>query len=365
MDKAYEIVQEQLRVMSLDLPASDRFHYVDNVMEAMTVKGNEAQMMYAVYKDIQKINDVDFGKIPDSRGNITKYVYYTYLQKSLETLMSMSGAENIEVIQLADKIHTILLNYRRDFEFGYNKNIDMITITYETLGLELYALIDLSISEYTKYLKLDFQAKNLGKFNAKESLLIAQARNMVKTFDSGNWNLVMKTLRNYSAKQTQQALMPGNEPITEAVTLKVEPEDAAKIAEMGTTVLKAPITGISMLWKALKDSPWYIKTAIIVISILLSCRTILFVLGKISGFLAGCARNQAELLRGAIDAKGDDSGKKQKWVDRLEGLADRIEFKYNKAEKIANKDIAESNRENFGTTAIIAGSIPQGVDFGF
>ena len=55
----------------------------------------------------------------------------------------------------------------------------------------------------------------------------------------------------------------------------------------------------------------------------------------------------------------------KKFIEKLEGFADVIDRKYDKAEKRATKELAQSNRENFGTTAIVAGTVPQGVDFGF
>lgn len=402
MEPIYEIVQEQLHGIALDLPTSERIHYVDTVMEAITVKGNEAQMMYALYKDIQKINDVDFGKIPDSRGDITKYAYYTYLQKSIDTLSSLTGADSIEEIGMVDKVHTILLNYRRDFMFGYQKNLNMITSIYETLALSLYGLIDIAISEYTKYLKLDFQSQNLGKFNARDSMLIAETRSMIKLFENGSFSFMMKSLREASARQTQEGLAAGNESVaTEGLAdtlrkgvdflgkLEMEYKNPNKgkpvmddqgkpimVADANGTIgpkidndtVKnfAPFAAIRSLWS---NTGKGLKVILIMIAFLFSIRALLSIFGKISGYMSGCARNQAALLRAALDARQANgqsvSEVQRKFADKLDGLADLIDRKFNKAEKQAAKDIAASNRENFGTTAITAGPIPQGVDFGF
>lgn len=390
-----DIITEQLHAIAMDQPVSERAHYVETVLEALDKNGSESALLYQLFKELDKVNDVEFGKVPDSKGDITRYAYYDHLSKCIEVLSGFEGADNIPNITRMNKLHNILLNYRADFEFGFKRDIVLITTFYNTIAVELCAMIDLSISDYTNYLKLSFNDRNNGKFNRKDSVVISQVDSIIKIFESGQWSTIMKAARAESVNVTSDPSYE-NYTATEAIQFKQWFAKAGSMVNKGLNkagdVLDKGIDKVdtamgtaakivgpegNMITKGFKQvMSWFNNRSVIgkvtiilgaVVAILLIIRGSLYVFGRFQAMMSGFARNQATLLKAAMDADRDSTSsavtKQQRMVDGLQNAADLIDFKYKKAEDQASKDIATSNKEIFSTSNVTAGL--NGVDFGF
>lgn len=379
-----DILQEQLHAMALDQPVGDRAGYVSAALEALDENGSEAALLYQLFKELDKANDVEFGKVPDSKGDITRYAYYDHMVKCIETLSNFSGADAIPNVTRMNKLHNILLNYRADFEFGYKRDIVLITTFYDTIVVELYAMIDMCIADYTNYLKLNFNDRNNGKFNRKESVVISQVDSIIKIFESSQWSQIMRLAKDASVQVTSD---PSYESYaaTEAVKFqnwfanvgkaldkgldKVD-DGLKKTAELATPQGNLVVRGFAQVVSWFKSAKAPGKVTIVlggIVAVLLIIRGALYVFGRVQAMMAGYARNQATLLKAAMDAERDNTSsaaeKQQKMVDRLQNTADLIDFKFKKAEAQAAKDIAASNKQVFTTAKVTAGL--DGVDFGF
>lgn len=376
-----DLALEQLRQISLDLPASERLHYGDIVMEAVTNGGKEGAVLYNLYKELDKINDVEYGRIPDSKGDLTKYAYYDHMMKCIEVLSGLENAESIPNITRMNKLHNILLGHREDFVFGYKRNIDIITTAYVTLVLGLNAMIDFSISDYTKYLNLDFNDRTNAKFNRKESMLISQMDEMIKLFENGGWSYIIRLAKKTAANNTQEMFVTVD-PANEAIKLG----DLARKAISGISKARNDLadnvlvdntpggqneikTPFKFVLDMLKNCPTPVKIVVPLISLFLAMRGAMFVFGRMRGTIANFARNQSALLKAAIDANAADGSTKgvkaqTRMVKMLDGFADLIDSQYKKAEDKAKKDLTESNKANLGTDKVVMDPTPSGVDFG-
>lgn len=373
MNQESMIVMEGLRGIALDLPVSERAHYCDIVMESIDTNGKEAAIIYQLFKEMQKVNDVDFGKVPESKGDITKYAYYAHMLKCIEFLSGFEAADKLESIARMNKLHTILLNYRGDFMMGYKRDIVLITTTYETMVVELNAMIDMAISDYTAYLKLNFNDRSNGKFDKRVSMLNQQVDTMIALFERGQWTMLVKAFKNASVEETTAVLNAATEASGLAnmiKNIKLPEIDMSKMSEfLGVKAGRVDVGKMAgQTFSMLKKIPGQgaIKVILFIIGLLMALRFVFFEFGKLRGGMANFARNQAELLKAAMDAERDSTKsaaeKQQKMVERLEGIADMIDYKYNKADDEATREITASNKTNFGT-AVVSAPV-SGIDFG-
>ncbi len=354
MIKSDSIVMESLREIALDMPTSERIHYVDIACESIANPETQANIAAKLYAQISSASaEVDFGRIGDSKGDLTKYYYYDQMSHCIEILNEMEGADSIEVINYMNRLHNAILSHREDFVFGYKRGIDIITITYQTMVMTLYCLIDIAICDCTDYIRNSISTQKSVK-PGKSRGIMNNTKKMLRLFESGDWNTMITIIKRKSAEMTSEAINQA------AATEAAFTLDTTKLGNFLGMAKDAPgvvnpARAIANLWgKA--NLP--IKVVLIFLSLLLCLRGLIYVFYAARARISSWAKHQAELIRGAIDADRDANpdvvARQKKWVDRLEGLADVIGFKLDKAEAVAAKAINASNKADLSTAEITA-----------
>ena len=121
--------------------------------EAVTVGAGRAVLVNALYNDIKNKDNVDFGKIPDSAGDITKLVYYKNMASAMRHLNELIGENaNPDMIRM-NELHQAIIQERNNFEFGFKLNIAIIKYAYNTLCEALMDLINMNISSYVDVMR--------------------------------------------------------------------------------------------------------------------------------------------------------------------------------------------------------------------
>lgn len=104
---------------------------------------------------VGKIDDVDFGDIPNSKGNIRKYSKYKQLRECVEVLEQIfeQYKEDTKPIQVLDNALSNLENNVDIFVSGYANDISLVKMTYETTGLAVIQGIGFMIATCIEYVK--------------------------------------------------------------------------------------------------------------------------------------------------------------------------------------------------------------------
>ncbi len=323
-----DIIVESLVEMSLDQPPADRRHYVEEVLESSINAAGNAKLIEKLYQDIMKSSEIDFGKIDDSKGDLTKYKYYEPMSRSIEILNDLAKGANgsISVLDTMNKIHTILLEGRDDFVFGYKFSVDLIKYIYEILVMTLYELIDCGISEVADYLKNTSQitiGTNNKRIIKRSNRVISNANKFIKSYETGQWSIVMK-----SFKKNSSQLLGGMEAALGGSAI-------ATFLAQGSVGIIGAIIGIFAAIRGLVFVFYYGKT-------------------KISDY----AKNQAELIKANIAADADQSSnaieKQRKMATRLEKIADRLNGVKRRRDAEVDKAIVASNKTDYTKTELTA-----------
>ena len=356
------IVMEALHDIAMDLPATERSKYVQVATEAMaTNTDTQLKIISKLAKQVNGLQQIDLEQCNKSMGDVTKYQYYDALAKAMEIINESEITSDIPNVIRMNKIHTILLDNREDFVWGYKKNEVLTMRAYCTLVRMLFIMIDLSISDYIKKMDINF------KFNTKVdttptkvSRFTTDTDRMIKLFESGQWSALMNASKKAAAKRTARAIdeMNGVEPpanmANEAITINRNNGKSISIptnaAEIINTIANHPTASI----------------IIAVLVIMLCYRTVAFYVAKLGAKFANVFRHSAELIKAYGEANRDQSSsaveRQNKMYNRMIGTADRIDAFFNKAAVQADAELKEANRKDLNTAEI---TTIDTIDFGF
>lgn len=357
------IVMEALHDIAMDLPAAERSKYVQVATEAMaTNTDTQLKIISKLAKQVNGLQQIDLEQCNKSMGDVTKYQYYDALAKAMEIINESEITSDIPNVIRMNKIHTILLDNREDFVWGYKKNEVLTMRAYCTLVRMLFIMIDLSISDYIK--KMDINFKFNTKVDAtpsKVSRFTTDTDRMIKLFESGEWRLLMNASKKAAANRTARAIdeMNGVEPpsnmANEAITIN---KNSGKPISIPTN----PAEIIDMI-KALPNTA---KVILVILTIMLCYRTVAFYIAKLGAKFANVFRHSAELIKAYGEANRDQSSsaveRQNKMYNRMIGTADRIDAFFNKAAVQADAELKEANRKDLNTAEI---TTIDSIDFGF
>ena len=139
-----------------------------------------------LYKHIvDKVDDIDFGTIPNSKGNITKIDNYDNLVDCINIISEIlqqyhQPTDTVETVSIAlqNMIDRIDL-----FEKAYKLNVEMPIIIYNTIALAIVSSVSYLISACIEFIKLpdnqgfDIAIDRVAVTKAKENILFT---NLVK-----------------------------------------------------------------------------------------------------------------------------------------------------------------------------------------
>lgn len=366
-----EIILEAFQEMQADQIGRDKIGYVDAAMEAIANPSAQATIMNKLYKETQKIDEIDFGKIPDSKGDITKYVYYDQLYDCIELINELMKGNQTENIAAMNKLHQILLNARADFVFGFKVNNYIVTSMYKVMVANLHEMIDICIVDVTEYIRNNLNMSMDKKSMKKVRWVTSNVKNFIKMYESGQWNTLIKYMRTNASKRAYEAMA------LEAEGDSLPPQkNALDLMNMGTSAFAKFKGGMTTAADLIKQAPGAFKAAgapakgLAIVGIIISA--LMIIRTGIKYFFLGVAnisknlRNQAALLKSATKDDSEDQtgyGFRKKILNTMEKVSDVIDYKILKMEKEASKDMAESNRNEFSRQEIQQMAPPSSSDF--
>lgn len=168
----------------------------ENVLASLSMK---------FYNDIMnKIDDIDFGTIPDSKGDITKVENYEQMNSCLVTLRGILTEYNQPSTQI-DEIETAIGNMidnTRLFERAFKIKADLPVIIYCTMVLAIVSSISLMMTSCIEFIKnpvhenftIEFHKAGLTK--TQNSLMYSNIVKFNKSVKKGEFVAAMESLLN-------------------------------------------------------------------------------------------------------------------------------------------------------------------------
>ena len=195
---------------------------------------------------VDKISDVDFGTIPNSKGDIEKIDNYEQLRDCIGILSQIMQNYNQSTEQI-DTVSIALENLidRKDiFIRGFRSNANFIIVTYNTLALSIVSSVSLLISSHIEFIKMNedkgynIAFNKAAKLKSKDKLLFTNLEKFNKMCSSGEFDKTM----DYAMKTSLLAAKPKREAV-EDEDIDIDDIDVADAAsENNGSVEEAGVT---------------------------------------------------------------------------------------------------------------------------
>ena len=292
-----------------------------NEADQNQVMGSLATKLYDAI--VKKVTDIDFGQIPQSRGDITKIPNYLDMVECLTTIRDMMVASK-QLTQTPDIIFLSIENmkkYQKIWEKGYVLDNEMAIVFYNTIALSIVSAISLLTSATVEFVKnpqsdvIDLELARVANHKTKDNLLF-------KNLDKFN-----KACRKGDIEKIFNEVLKAQRQLKEETIVK---ENIAAILFTGAMVLGLLSTVIPILHQ-LTNALYCLRQSV-------------------AEYLAG----EADVIRLNAEkvqynrAKSPEQKKKiiarqHKIADHFKKWSNKLMIKANKADVEANKKIKEEN----------------------
>ena len=125
---------------------------------------NEADQNQVLYnlcgklyeKLIDKVDDIDFGEIPSTKGDITKLSNYTNMMECVDILKNLlkEFKESTSTILEVEKAINNIKKRKELFQKGFRYNVELPIVIYSTMTLSVISSISFLISSCVEYIKM-------------------------------------------------------------------------------------------------------------------------------------------------------------------------------------------------------------------
>ena len=340
-----EIIMESLLEMGMSQEGKAKMHYVDTALEAFSNPSKQSILLNKLFKEAQKIEGIDFGKIPDSKGDITKYAYYEQLCKSMEILNDMMEGQTTPNFETMNKLHNVILTARPDFTFGFRTDNFIIMNMYNLMVTILYELDNICMLDATEYLraKVSVQnAPNAATLKNQYRWVTKNANQFIKMYESGQWNTMMKLFKTNKIEPATEADI--NIDIRGGILAGLSPKNIGEKISNAWSSVKNFVTGV----------PRPAQIILIFIAILMIIRTGVYYFYSAAGKLSDRIKNAIGIIKANAATEDSDTAveKQKKMLERLEGMSDKIDYDIMKREKTAEKNMKDSNKSEFNPDEI-------------
>lgn len=176
-----------------DLSDKETFSYLKSIEEADQNKVLLALTSKLYDHLVDKIDDIDFGDIPKSRGDITKLPNYAKVVDCIgiiKGILANSGQDLEPALILEDGVKN-LTDYKDTFIKGYQLNMELPMVVYNTMVLSIYSGISIMISSCIEFIKstdgtgFDIALDKVQLKKTKDALIFRNLKDLNSSFDRG------------------------------------------------------------------------------------------------------------------------------------------------------------------------------------
>ena len=186
-----------------------------NEADQNVVMTNLSQKLYSHI--INKVDDIDFGTIPESKGDITKIQNYDQLMDCITVISEVLARYNqpttsIEVVQLAVQN---VIDRTDKFVMGYKLNIEMPIVIYNTIVLSIVSSVSYLIASCLEYVKqpedmgFEISLDKTATIKSADALLFKDLTKFNNTCASGEFDKAMDFMLSAKAKNFTGGIMLG------------------------------------------------------------------------------------------------------------------------------------------------------------
>lgn len=346
------------------------FNTQDDITRKVLLTVNEADqnlMMQSLASKlyshiVSKVDDVDFGMIPMSKGDITKVDKYEELSDCISVIADILNNYRQPTV-LVDTVSIALQNMvdRKElFMRGFRGNVDLVMMTYNTLALSIVSAVSLMISSSIEFIKLpenkgfNIAFDKTSKLKGDQKILYKNLNHFNKLCSNGKFDQTME----YAIKNNMLFNFLKKNESTEVVSEAVPPivvQDAIKaLGQAGAGLVSShPVIGITagviagviLLIVVIKELIYYFYYARTKASDYFDAQSSLLVM---NAYNVENSLTRDETERKAI------ADKQNRVAQFFSKLANKLNVSDRTAETKASKDIDKESKEKFTYNDVVS-----------
>ena len=366
---SYKIAVESINEMAMDQAKPGMMmNYRNIAMEAIATP-DAGMVMERLYKSMIGRSGINFGKIPDSMGDLSRFFKYKSLAESLSLLHRQLDEYNVPELAITQDLHDNLIRCRDDFVYGFKADSQFLKTTYNIYIDMLKAQAEGVSFNYEGYKDL-LLVQNVQKFNnmvksGEWSTMVSgirkDARNLVNVIFEGGNDSTAHILGNLKAPagifgMWAMASLPGAQKIAAArAASTMGPLTKAQAATIGNVRFSDVAKSMgSMVGKLKSTLPGRVLLVVtVIIAALFIVRTVIMILYKGVYALRDVLEDNEAFLKAHMDRNADPSGtsksmeKQKAMYNMLSGLRDKIERRIIASDNAGRKELKEANAKEF------------------
>ena len=193
---------------------------IDTVQQVMSLNEAEQNTMLLSLTNklyqmiIGKVDNIDYGDIPNTKGNITKLPKYKQTKECIKLLKDIFAQykEKPDPVNTIDKALINLENYSDLFIASYAGDIELGKLTYENTALGIISSLGFMISVSIEYIKspkkegLDIVLNKTGVRKVKDFIVFESLEKFNKACDNGDIEKALRPLIQNKVKNMFSAL---------------------------------------------------------------------------------------------------------------------------------------------------------------
>lgn len=177
-----------------DLSDKETFSHLKNIEEADQNKVLIALTSKLYDHLVEKVDDIDFGDIPKSRGDITKLPNYNKVVDCINIIRGIleNSKQDLSPVIILENAVKNLNEYKESFIKGYQLNMELPMVIYNTMVLSIYSGISIMISSCIEFVKstddtgFDIALDKVQLKKTKDALIFKDLKALNSAFDHGS-----------------------------------------------------------------------------------------------------------------------------------------------------------------------------------
>ena len=300
-------------------------------------------------KIVAKVDDIDFGTIPASKGDITKIGNFMEMRDCMNTIREIlvHYKQDTAQIDIIDKAIENIKSSKRIWEKAYATECDLAITFYNTITLSIVSAVSLLISASIDFIKepgqQSFQISfdRTGYNKTKDKLLFQNLEKFNKSFIKGDVEKLMDAVVKSNISVRESAIEPVSESLAATATITALVKVISSGVMIGILLTMAiPVLHelVNALYCAKQSVSEYFE-----------------VQSKIVQFNA--EQLKYDYTKSEVEIK-KIYDKQSKIADLFKKISDKFAVKMNKAESDAKKLIEKEKREKYTVDDLDAQDVP-------
>lgn len=174
-------------------------------------------------KIVAKVDDIDYGTIPASKGDITKIGNFMEMRDCMNTIREILThyKQDTNQLDIIDRAIENLKDSKKIWEKAFIVKCEIAITFYNTIALSIVSAVSLLISSSIDFIKepgnqsFEVSFDRVGYTKTKDKLLFQNLDDFNKSYVKGDIDKLFRTIVDTNANVKESAI----EPVTEAIAL--------------------------------------------------------------------------------------------------------------------------------------------------